>query len=84
MLIIEIILTVFAWRKGWRWVALLPIAIALLIGLFMGFGIGASGGNVEGAMGMGIILDILAVIALIIMIVKGPKSNDLTTNNELK
>lgn len=81
MLIIEIILTVFAWRKGWRWAALLPTAIALLIGLFMGFGVGASGGNVEGAMGMGIILDILAVIALIIMVVKGPKTNN---NNEIK
>lgn len=76
MLLIEIILTIFAWRKGWRWAALLPTAIALLVGLFMGFGIGASGGDINGAMGMGIILDILAVIALIIMIVVGPKSNN--------
>jgi hypothetical protein len=28
MIIIEILLTIFAWRKGWRWFSLIPIATA--------------------------------------------------------
>lgn len=75
MLIIEIILTIFAWRKGWRWLALLPMGIALLIGLLIGFGIGASGGEVTSG-GPAIVIDIMAVIALIVMVAKGPKSKE--------
>lgn len=74
MLIIEIILTVFAWRKGWKWLALLPVGIALLIGFIIGFSVGFSGGDVS-TLGNGVIfIDVMAIIALIIMIVKGPKT----------
>jgi hypothetical protein len=78
LLIAEIILTIFAWRKGWRWYALLPLAIAFGIGFFMGIGIGASGGDISTVKGIGIIFDILAVIVLIVMCVKGPKSKELS------
>lgn len=73
MLLIEIILTIFVWRKGWRWISLLPIGIALFIGLFMGFGIRVSNGDVNEAIGLGFILDVLAIIALIIMLTIKPK-----------
>lgn len=73
MLLIEIILTIFVWRKGWRWISLLPIGIALFIALFMGFGIGVSNGDVNEAIGLGFILDVLAIIALIIMLTVKPK-----------
>lgn len=79
MLIIEIVLTVFAWRKGWKWLALLPMGLALIIGALIGFAIGTSGGNVTGATGFGIALDVFAIIALIIMMAKPPK---LETNVE--
>lgn len=78
MLIIEIILTIFAWRKGWKWLALLPMGAALLLGILMGFFVGASGGDVDAAKGLAIILDIGAVIALIVMLVKTPKSATTT------
>jgi hypothetical protein len=73
MLIVEIILTVFAWRKGWKAWALLPVGIALAIGLLIGFSVGASGGNAESVRGIGIFLDIVAIGVLIYMTAKGPK-----------
>lgn len=76
MLILEIILTIFAWRKGWRWLALLPMGIALLIGFIIGISIGANGGNVSSIGGGAIVIDIMAVIALIVMLVKGPKGSE--------
>jgi hypothetical protein len=33
MLIAEIIMTVIAWRRGWRWKALLPVAVAIMFGI---------------------------------------------------
>lgn len=76
MLIIEIILTIFAWRKGWRWLSLIPVATAFSIGLMFGF----SGVELE-ALGLGaIFIDILAIIALILMVVypkKEQKDGDI-------
>lgn len=70
MLIIEIILTVVAWYKGWKWLSLIPVGVALLLGVFVGMSVGLSGGtDVSGA----IVIDILAIIALIVMCVKGKK-----------
>jgi hypothetical protein len=76
MLIIEIVLTIFAWRKGWRWLALIPTALALCIGLLLGIGIAASGGSVSAPNAATIIIDVLAIIALIVMVTKGPKSKE--------
>ena len=33
MTLITIILTVFAWRRGWRWLALIPLGVLFLVGL---------------------------------------------------
>lgn len=74
MFIIEIILTIFVWRKGWRWLALLPIGIALLIGFIIGISVGMAGGTPTTGGGI-IFIDILAIIALIIMLIKGPKDS---------
>lgn len=80
LLVAEIILTTFAWRKGWKWLALLPIGIGLLIGFFMGFGVGASGGNVDSIKGVSFVLDVIVVIVLIVMNVVGPKSKENMDN----
>lgn len=74
LLIIEIILTIFAWRKGWRWYSLIPMVVALIFGFFLGAGIAASGGNVDSITGLGVIIDILATIILIVMNIKTPNS----------
>lgn len=80
-LLAEIILTIFAWRRGWRWLALLPIGIVLAIGFFIGVGIGAAGGSVDDIGGGTIIFDILTIIALIVMVSVKPKSKKVTEEN---
>jgi len=74
LLIVEIILTIFAWRKGWKWMSLIPIGLAILIGGLIGVIIGASGGNTELIRVFGFIIDIIIVIVLIIMTMNEPKS----------
>jgi hypothetical protein len=74
LLIVEIILAIFAWRKGWRWYSLIPMVVALVFGFFLGAGIAASGGNVDSIRGLGVIIDILATIILIVMNIKTPNS----------
>jgi len=81
ILIIEIVLTVFAWRKGWKWLALLPVGIAMLIAFIAGYMVGLSGGNVSEVSNNAIVLDISAIIALIIMLIKAPKSNKPLNNS---
>jgi len=79
LLIAEILLTIFAWRKGWKWYALIPLCATVLIGLLIGVGIGASGGTTQDAFGIGVVLDIIAVVVLIGMVSKGPKLPENTT-----
>jgi hypothetical protein len=74
LLIAEIILTYFAWKKGWRWWAILPVALCVVIGLILGIGIASSGGSVNDLPGVAVILDIVAIIALIVMVSIKPKS----------
>lgn len=68
LLIVEIILTVFAWRKGWRWLALLPVGIAHVAAFVSGLAIGASGGNIENSIGVFLIYDLLLIIAQVVMV----------------
>ena len=82
MLIIEAILTIFAWRNGWKWYSLIPIAVAFGLGFILGMLITLSGGNVGNGL-WGIILDVGAIAALIVMACKKPKEQILN-NNEKK
>ena len=63
---LEIILISVAWRKGWRWRALLPSAIAWPLV----FVVAASGG--EDAMGAVVLIALAEIVALITMAVKAP------------
>lgn len=66
LLIAEIILTAFVWNKGWRWFSLLPVGIAVLVGIMLGLS-----GSTE--IGGFVIFDILAIVALVIMLVNPKK-----------
>ena len=68
LFIVEILLTIFAWRNGWKWLALLPVGIAFFIAFFIGLGIGYAGGTVipEGV----IFIDLIAIGVLIYMTAK--------------
>lgn len=80
LLIAEILLTFFAWRKGWKWYALLPVGVSFIVGILIGMGIGASGGDPSGAAGLSMVLDLIATGILIYMVAKGPKPKDSFTD----
>jgi len=54
------------------------MAVCLAVGLLIGIGVGASGGDPSGASGLGIILDLIATGILIYMVSKGPKPKETT------
>lgn len=72
MLYLEILLTVVAWFRGWKWKALFPLAIVVLIGIFVGIGAGASGGT--GDLSWLILLDFIVTGALAAMCFVTPKT----------
>jgi hypothetical protein len=62
LLVLEIMLTITAWRKGYKGFALIPVGLAVLAGL-------AIGSNNPGADALSVIwLDILAIVILVVMI----------------
>jgi uncharacterized membrane protein YfcA len=67
-LIAEIVLTIFAWRNGWKGYALMPVGIAMTIGFMVGITTGGHGDTSWIAL-----FDLGAIIALIVMCVKKPK-----------
>lgn len=72
-LILEIVLTIVAWKKGWRWLALLPVCICLVFGLLFGLMLAASGmsqSQLKDMMPVIMIGDVIAIIVLIVMIFK--------------
>jgi hypothetical protein len=78
LIIVELILTVFAWRKGWRWKALIPVACTISLGLFAGTAIGLSGGQLSGATNVLFFFgDLASTAILIVLCVKKPKSLEL-------
>lgn len=74
LLILEIMLTISAWRKGYKALALIPVGLALLTGFLIGTNNPelAESGDIFGF----IWIDILTVVVLIIMIVFAKKPED--------
>ena len=73
MLLIEVILTIVAWRKGWRWRVLVPWGVALGASLLLGMAVGASGGSVEDVSGLAVLLELGFVGWLVAMAVRAPR-----------
>jgi len=71
MLILEIILTVTSWNRGFKAWALLPVGVAVSVGFLIGLS------NPQIAQGDDYLslvwLDVMAIIVLISMIAKGDK-----------
>lgn len=74
MLIIEIVLTVIAWRKGWRGYALLPWAGMIAAAVFIALGAAASGGDPSKAANIGPLLDVICIGVLVRLAVRGPRT----------
>jgi len=67
LLFIEIALTSWAWRQGWKVWALLPGVIVLVLGFIIGASEGAAGYDNGDLLITGIALDILLILTLIVM-----------------
>jgi hypothetical protein len=78
LLIIEIWLTVAAWKKGWKAKALIPGAVLLAVALMIGLSAGASGADTTGMSLMCLPLDVLYIIVLAIMARKAPAESPNT------
>jgi len=77
-LIIQIILTIIAWNRGWRWLALIPIAVGFTLGFIIGTIIKSMGYSIED-FGWLVIFDIIVGIILLIMCIKKRNSEELPT-----
>lgn len=82
LMVLEIILTILAWRKGWRWKALIPVAIAAGIAFFGGVAIATSGGTAVNN-GIFIIIDILLVITQAVLVSKAPRQEKVLTTADV-
>ncbi len=65
LLVLEILLTVSAWRKGWGPMALLPIAIGVPVGVLIAVA--------TQSMGSAIVVDLAITGVLVVMSHKGRK-----------
>lgn len=75
MLLLQIIFTVLAWRKGWRARALLPMGLLFLLAFIVGAATASSGGSIEDIQGLLIFLDLVGLVALIVMSMKAPSES---------
>jgi hypothetical protein len=65
-MLIELVLTIFAWRKGWGPVALLPLAVGITLGALFS--------SLSNSMAPALMADVLIYAALITMIAVRRKS----------
>jgi hypothetical protein len=70
LLIVEIVLTVIAWRRGWGAHALLPLVFALVGGTAF---VAVTGASVGVAFAVGLLLDLAVFVALVVMAITGPR-----------
>lgn len=80
ILILEIILTIVAWKRGWKWLSLLPIGIGLLIGFLIGMGMANSSGSEISTVGLILDLIIVAILAVMCIVKKNPKESENKLN----
>ena len=79
ILVAQLVLTVQAWRKGWKGWALLPMGVALLLGLLLG----VVTDDVERLVIPGLIGDLLSLGALIALSGRGPQSAPAPTQPQV-
>lgn len=81
VLLIEIILTVKAWKNGWKGWALWPLAIVLTLGFMLGMYWTNTGREAfPGLYMLGLFLDVTAITVLAVMTYKGPRCTKVDDN----
>lgn len=74
--LIEIILTILVWRKGWKWYSLIPVGTVFVLALFIGLSHHVTQDIY--------FLDVFAIIALILMYFNKKKVDDSSETTETK
>ena len=77
LLLVEVGLTIAAWKKGWGAKALLPVGATLALGLLFGVAIGLGGGTIEAAAPVALLSDLAAIGILIAMVRRVPNSQPI-------
>jgi hypothetical protein len=75
-LIIQIIMTGVAWKKGWGPKALLPMVIGLGLAFIIGFTAGLSGGSPRDIAAPLVLVDLGMLISLIVMVSRKPAKSE--------
>jgi hypothetical protein len=81
LIVIELFLTVLAWRKGWKGYALLPLGIAVVAGAVIGAGMGGTmpvEDALQAAKVAGVVIDLAATGILIAMTARPRKGAQAT------
>ncbi len=82
--IIEIGLTVRAWRRGWGWKALIPMVLTGCFSFGGGFLVGLRGGSMMDYWPVFIGLDVLCIIVLLVMASKPVGQGKMPSYKEIK
>ena len=82
MLIIQIVMTAVAWKKGWGPKALLPMVIGLGLAFIIGFTAGLSGGSPRDIAAPLVLVDLGMLISLIVMVSRKPATSGSTKEVE--
>jgi uncharacterized membrane protein YfcA len=83
ILIIEIILTIIAWRRGWKWRSLLPLMVGFVIAFILGSVLGLMFGGIPPIINIvGFLIDLVIIIFLVVMIAEAPKEKMKIEKNE--
>jgi hypothetical protein len=61
---------------------LLPIGICVGVAVLLGIAVGAQGGSPDDLVGIGVLMDILTIVALIVMAVKTPAAKQENATQE--
>jgi len=72
LLIIEIMLTISAWKKGWKGAALLPLVIGMFIAFVFGSAMADTGVDDMSVIIFGVLIDIGIIISLAVMSAREP------------
>jgi hypothetical protein len=71
LLLVEIGLTVAAWKRGWKWWSLLPLAASFFAGMIFGAVSAGTNGPRDIPFALAITTDILIITALVAMVARG-------------
>lgn len=80
LLILEIALTIAAWKRGWKGWAIVPLAVAVSLGYVIGMVIVAQGGSMEDIIPFTLVGDGVCIVSLIALAACGRQK--VSTYNE--